>query len=133
MELPGGVWAALVARIDMLTAAEADLLKCAAIIGIEFPVDVLVQIMEHSLPVVVGLLESIEAQGLIHVLEPGVYKFVYPLQAEVAVSLMMTSQQEEMHLLLASVYEMEATDLNPFTVRRRIFEHNVDPLPAELK
>ena len=118
MELPDGIWGALVARIDMLSAAEADLLKCAAIIGVEFSVDLLLQIVEHSLPVMLGLLESIEAQGLIKLLEPGVYTFVYPLQAQVAVSLMMTSQQEEMHLLVASVYEMESSDLAPFTVER---------------
>ena len=118
MVLPDGVWGALVARIDMLTAAEADLLKCAGILGVKFSVDVLVQIVDHSKPVMLGLLESIEAQGLIRLLEPGVYTFVYPLQAQVAVSLMMTSQQEEMHLLVASVYEMEATDLVPFTAER---------------
>jgi predicted ATPase len=39
------VWGALVTRIDMLSAAEADLLKCAAIIGAEFPVDILEQTM----------------------------------------------------------------------------------------
>lgn len=132
MDLPDGLWAALVERIDMLSAAEADLLKCAAILGVEFSVELLVQIMEHSLPVMLGLLESIEAQGLLKLLEPGVYKFVYPLQAQVAVSLMMTSQQEEMHLLVASVYEMEASDLVPFTAERAMHyaragpEHAVD-------
>jgi hypothetical protein len=119
-------------KLSRYSAAEADLLKCAAILGIEFPVELLVQITQHSLPVMLGLLESIEAQGLIKVLEPGVYKFVYPLQAEVAVSLMMTSRQEEMHLLVASVYELEATDLNPFTAERAIHyaragpEHGID-------
>jgi len=60
--LPDGVWGALVSRIDMLSAAEADLLKCAAIIGAEFPVDILEQTMEHASQVLLSLLESIEAQ-----------------------------------------------------------------------
>jgi len=116
--LPDSVRSALVARIDMLTAVEADLLKCASCVGVEFPVDVLVQIMEHSLPVLLGLLESIEAQGLIMLIEPGVYKFVYPLQAEVAASLLLTTHREEINAMLASVYEMDATDANPMHVER---------------
>ena len=80
--------------------------------------DVLVQIMEHSLPVLLGLLESIEAQGLIMLIEPGVYKFVYPLQAEVAASLLLTTHREEINAMLASVYEMDATDANPMHAER---------------
>lgn len=118
VELPDGIRAALVARIDMLTAAEADVLKCAAIVGVEFDTEVLLQTLEHSQPVLMGLLESIEAQGMIRTVKPGVFRFVHPLQAEVAASLMMTWQREEMHQLVASVYEFMKSELDPLTAER---------------
>ena len=51
-------------------------------------------------------------------IEPGVYKFVYPLQAEVAASLLLTTHREEINAMLASVYEMDATDANPMHAER---------------
>ena len=118
VDLPDSIRAALVARIDMLTAAEADVLKCAAIIGVEVDAEILLQTLEHSQPVLMGLLESIEAQGLIRTVKPGVFRFVHPLQAKVAASLMTTWQQQEMHQLVASVYEFIKSEVEPLTAER---------------
>ena len=65
-----------------------------------------------------GLLESIEAQGLIRTVKPGVFRFVHPLQAKVAASLMTTWQQREMHQLVASVYEFIKSEVEPLTAER---------------
>ena len=118
MSIPEGVRVALVSQIDMLSATEAEVLKCAGVIGAEFSVEILLKAVEHSLTDLLAILSVIQSRELIFEMMPGEFKFTHPLMAETAASLMMNWQREEMNALLASVYEMEADASNAFAAQR---------------
>ena len=111
--VPSELSSRLIASIDVLSAAEADVLKCASCIGKEFETAVLEVLAGRPLPVLLRLLESLVGNGMILATDEGVYQFASAEQHAATYSLLMQRQRERLHALIASIYEFDATEVVP--------------------
>jgi len=115
LEIPASVQAVLAARIDRLGETEKQVLQAAAVIGREFPENVLRDITalsEADLHESVRLLRAAEFVNERSVYPNVTYAFKHPLTQQVAVESLLREKRRELHANVARSLENRSKDPN---------------------
>jgi class 3 adenylate cyclase/tetratricopeptide (TPR) repeat protein len=107
-ELPATVQAVVGARIDALAQPQRDILQVGSIVGKDFPVAVLQEVLgrDHASPV--ALLDRLCDGGLLRRSDSGdepAYQFGHPLIQEVAYTTQLRSRRNRLHVSVAQAIE----------------------------
>lgn len=111
--VPMGINMLLTARLDRMPRELRDLVKCAAVLGVEFSSDVLSCM--NGLGGVDPHLESGATEGLWRALSRLRYLFTHALVRDAAYHVQLAERLRQLHLAAAESYEkLYAADLQPF-------------------
>ena len=107
--IPDTVHALVAARVDRLGEADKNLLQSAAIIGLEFPQQVLARLAELPAAQCAEGLKTLHSRGFV---EPkadavGIYAFSHPLSQDVVYRAQLETQRSAAHRRLAELMEEE--------------------------
>ena len=107
-EIPSTVHAVLASRIDRLSAQQKTLLQMAAVIGDEFPVDLLQQVADLDREQLLDLLGDLQAAEFVYqtrLLPHQKYTFKHALTHRVAYASVLKERRRSMHVQLVEVIE----------------------------
>jgi len=107
--IPDTVHALVAARVDRLPEADKNLLQAAAIIGLEFPQQVLARLAAVPAPQCADGLRTLHGRGFVQPKADsvGVYAFVHPLSQDVVYRSQLETRRADAHRRLAELLEEE--------------------------
>jgi predicted ATPase len=112
--LPIDVWAILIARLDRLTQSVKQVVQTAAVLGREFALPVLLQMLRDDVQVEDKVQTAVEARVWIALNEIK-YLFKHALMREAAYEMQLQARRQELHSLAAEAIEQTYTaDLAPY-------------------
>lgn len=110
--LPSSINAILIARIDRLTAQVKEVVKVAAVLGREFEVRILSQVLRAD---VLPDVKAAEQEQIWAALNELRYIFRHTLLRDAAYEMQLRTRLRELHRLAAAAYEqLYAADLTPY-------------------
>jgi len=120
LRLPDTIEGVVAGRLDRLSPAQQLVVKVASVVGRGFPLRLIQDVypIPQDLPQVPNLMDSLTRLEIMEVVTPLPdlsYAFKYAITRDVAYSLMLNAQRQELHCRVAEWYgETFRTDLNPY-------------------
>jgi class 3 adenylate cyclase/tetratricopeptide (TPR) repeat protein len=109
MEVPATVQGVIQARIAGLPDSDRSLLRVAAVIGIEFNVEMLAELCGTTLPEMQPRLAALSGEDLIYVSDnAGAYHFKHGLTREVVYESVLIAERRQLHRRVAELIERNA-------------------------
>jgi predicted ATPase/class 3 adenylate cyclase len=111
LEVPATVQGVIQTRIAGLPDSDRSLLRLAAVIGIEFDLELLVQLSGASLPELQPQLAALSGDDLIYASDnPGSYHFKHGLTREVVYESVLIAERRQLHRRVAELVERLAAE-----------------------